>query len=186
MKKKFYLILSIILISCNEKKENEIIRNKTVNENKSEELKIVNFDTCKLCKDFLYTYQKNYDIIYAKDYINYEGTFSINFENFEYFINKVQLKYYFTEKYISEFRRKILEIDQKLKETPQNDGTIEGLEGDVFLQTQDIEDCLNQIMNKKITCTQISENEIEINFSNNHILVFSIIENKINEIKLKY
>lgn len=186
MKKIFYaFIISFILISCNEKKENKIIKNETVNEIQNKELKTVSFDACKLCKDFLYSYQKNYDTIYAKDFINYEGNFSINFENLEYFINKSQLNKYFTEKYITDFRGRIIEINQKLKETPQNDGTIEGLESDVFLHTQDIEDCLNQIMNKKIICNQIDENKLEIDFGNSHILVFSIIDNRINDIKVK-
>jgi|LakMenEpi03Aug12_release.lakeMendotaPanAssembly.Ray.scaffolds.fasta_scaffold361656_1 hypothetical protein len=186
MKKIIYVIvLGYSFLSCNEEKKVKDIENKTVNDKLTEDSTTINFENCNLCIDFLESYQKNYDLIYEKDFINYEGNFSIDFDNFEVFIYKTQLNKYFTENYITSFKKKIKNIDQRLKKTPQDDGVIEGLESDVFLKTQEIEDCLNQIMNNRIVCKQIKQNLIEVDFGNKHTLIFLITNNKINEIELK-
>jgi hypothetical protein len=184
---KNIFIVSIFIafsISCSDKKQIEkrsVEKSKNETENKPVEI----VDNYKLCIDFLSSYQKNYDKIYEKDFVNYDGNFRINFENLNYFIENTQIERFCTKKYVSNFRNKIIEIDKRLKENPQNDGTIDGLEGDPFLLTQDIEETLNQIATKKISCKEIGKNNIEINFGNSFILLFIIDKKKIDNITLK-
>lgn len=186
MKIKFYIATIVVfLISCNKNKEINVIKNEKASEVEINELKSPDVDYCRLCLNFLYDYHENYDIIYEKDIVNYDENYSINFENVKYFIDKSQMNKYFTEKYVTDFEKNLEEINKKLKNTPQNDGTIDGLEGDEFLRTQDIEECLNQIMNKNISCTKIEQNKLEIDFGNSHKLIFTVINNKIDDINLK-
>jgi hypothetical protein len=95
------------------------------------------------------------------------------------------MKKFFTDKYITNFKDKLLKIDENLKKTLQNDGIIDGLESDVFLRSQEIDECLNQIANKKITCNQLEENKVKVDFGNTHILIFTLSENKIDDIEIK-
>jgi hypothetical protein len=186
--KKTVCIIAVIIYSlhaCNEKKENKNPVKDIIIEAPSDIVKTNSIDYCQLCLNFLISYQENYDKIYERDFINYEGNFSINFENLEYFIDKSQMKKFFTNKFITNFKGELLKINENLKKNPQNDGVIDGLEGDVFLRTQEIEDCLNQIANKKITCNELEANKVKVDFHNNHILIFTLSENKIDDIKIK-
>ena len=187
MKKTVCIIAVIIylLFSCNEKKENKNSVKDAIFKVPSTILKSNSIDYCQLCSDFLISYQENYDKIYERDFINYDGNFSINFDNLEYFIDKSQMKKFFTDKYITNFKDKLLKIDENLKKTLQNDGIIDGLESDVFLRSQEIDECLNQIANKKITCNQLEENKVKVDFGNTHILIFTLSENKIDDIEIK-
>ncbi len=133
----------------------------------------------------MYNYQKNYEIIYQDDFIEYDREYRINFDNLNMFIKKCQLNKFFTENYINRFKEKIYKIDQNLKSNPQSDGLIEGLESDVFLCTQEIDECLIKLEQKEIKCNKINETETEIDFGTSHVLIFSIRNNKINDIRLK-
>lgn len=185
--KKILLILIFALLGCNQKKEAK----KPINENQTTELLPSNNLEIKqdvkannICKEFLTSYETNYDKIYEKDFINYEGNFSINFSNLNYFIDTSLMSKFFTENYISSFKNKIRAIDENLKKIPQSDGSIEGLEADVFLLTQDIEENLNQIRLKKIIYKPISNDIINADFNNGHVLVFNIKLGKIDSISI--
>lgn len=137
---------------------------------------------CEVVLEFLYEYEKNYDRIYEKDFINYEGDYSVNHENVAYFIKTAQFEKYATKRFIDEFRSLISDVDKRLTNNPQTDGTIDGLEADYVLRTQEIEEILDQIRDRKLSCESKSDGLVTISFSEVHQLDFSVRDGKIDKI----
>lgn len=184
------MICILSFISCKRQENNTIEQKKDSSENALSELATVITQksdkniSCDLVLEFLYEYEKNYDKIFERDFINYEGNYSVNFDNLKYYIDKTQLQKFCTQNYINNFRNVIVNIDAKLKAQPQNDGTIDGLESDYILHTQELEEVLNYIRDRKINCIEKTGNIVQVNFENIHSLIFRLDKDKIDSIEL--
>ena len=76
------------------------------------------------------------------------GYYEINMENVYLYIAKFKNSGYFSDNYIKNLENSFEEIKKNLEENKQNDGSVEGMEADWFLATQDIDYYLNIITNE--------------------------------------
>ena len=164
MKKLLKIIIIILFVSCNRNNSSEKGNNSRV------------------VIDFLTYYEANYEKIYEKDIFEYEPIYSVNFENVKLFESRIKLTEYFTEKYQNKFIQKLNGINKQLKNKPQNDGTIDGFEGDIFLLTNDIDETLNEIKSKKFQC-KTEENKVNVKFESGANLLFIVKYDRIDEIR---
>lgn len=171
--------LIIVFLSCEKKGENF---QKKLDVNSVENSQIEIIDECSLILNFLSFYEENYDKIYEKSIIDYTSNYKIDFINLNNFMLSCKFDHYFSENYISSFRKKINIISEKLINNPQNDGIVEGLESDLFLFTQEIEEFLEQIKKNQISCKRINDNKYQIHFDNGNTLNFIIVDSKIENI----
>lgn len=128
-------------------------------------------------EQFLVFYSENYDYIYKRNFVNYdEQYYRINFENVAYFLSELNKHSYLDEKFIKQLRNKFDEIDKTLETTKQSDGVPEGLEYDFILETQEIDEILEYLKNKKFS---ISSNEDSYLVNVNDVYTLSIsLENE--------
>lgn len=146
---------------------------------------VIKSDHCKSASDFLAHYAKNYEKIYEQDFINYGDVYSLNLRAVDNYIENARLPQYFTDGYITNLVSFCMKIDKDLKANPQSDGTVDGLESDLILHTQEPEELLADINGGKIKCTQIAVDKVLIDFQNGHSLIFKFHDYEIDDIELK-
>ena len=76
------------------------------------------------------------------------GYYEINMENVYLYIAKFKNSGYFSDNYIKNLENSFEEIKKNLEENKQSDGTVDGMEADWFLATQEIDYYLNIITNE--------------------------------------
>ena len=76
------------------------------------------------------------------------GYYEINMENVYLYISKFQNSGYFSDNYIKNLENSFEEIKKNLEENKQSDGTVDGMEADWFLATQEIDYYISMIEEK--------------------------------------
>lgn len=196
----FYILL-FFFCSCNHKKgsteilpisDSKVFKEEDTLQKEMDNISEKEIDTsvfnteAELISKFLSFYQENYDSINDKDFLDVNNEYyRIDFEVVDDYLNKLD------STYLSNiFKKRLLNnmknIDLKLQSSLQNDGIPEGLEFDMILKTQEVDEILNMIKKKKYhieTCKDI-ENCYLLNISNLHCLLFYLNKGKISAIKI--
>lgn len=144
-----------------------------------------NSDHCKIATDFLKHYATNYERIYEKEFVTYGAPYSLDFKVVDNYIENAKLPRYFTDRYIRNLISAFVAIDKHLKAYPKNDGTVDGLESDLILHSQEPEELLAQIISGKIKCAKLVPDNVLIDFQNGHSLIFKFHGHEIDDIELK-
>ena len=78
------------------------------------------------------------------------GYYEINMENVYLYIAKFKNSGYFSDNYIKNLENSFEEIKKNLEENKQSDGTVDGMEADWFLATQEIDYYISMINEMKL------------------------------------
>ena len=102
------------------------------------------------CRWYAENYSELSDIFNKTVDFDFEGGgyYEINMENVYLYVAKFKNSGYFSANYIKNFENSFEEIKKNLEENKQSDGTVDGMEADWFLATQEIDYYLNIITNE--------------------------------------
>lgn len=142
---KILLSLLFVLICSNSAKSDatNLINEKIAcNSNKSD-------DAVAFMKDFFKWYKTQSEYLNKIHVVNMNfktnAPYRINFQETERYLSILKLSGYFSENYISYYRDYFKKIDLTLQKTKQNDGTVDGLDFDFILHSQEPESYLKNL-----------------------------------------
>ena len=148
MKKMIIILLISLLFDSSKSNEN-------VGENDGKEIK-------ELIYNFLKWYKNNYEDLMSITLVpasidqNANNLYKVNFNKLDLYLEKLKSSGYLSNGYISNLRNYVKNCNSKMIKNSQTDGPPEGLDFDLVLATQEVDDTLAKI-------DQIIFNQVEIN-----------------------
>jgi hypothetical protein len=97
----------------------------------------------------------------ATDFKN-KAPYRINFKETEKYLSILQSSGFFSDNYIINYRNYFKKIDLTLQKTKQNDGTVDGLDFDPIVHSQEPESMLENLNNIRLTVVKFTANDITI------------------------
>ncbi|MCW3104747.1 MAG: hypothetical protein JWO09_3187 [Bacteroidetes bacterium] len=145
MKKAIFILLSLLMLGCtnNNAPSDKPIEDRTA----KSEVPAGSEQVISTVRDFLTWYKVNYksvngfNIVSKNDSLQYR----VNTDECGRMIEKLRSSGYFTKNALDGLQAYFAKCGENFLKTRQNDGPPDGLDGDLVLCTQEIEECLSKI-----------------------------------------